>query len=312
MNLPGAAKLGPSLWPDNQALNGILDRVMAKPNVIGAFIGHKQTCGTTTEIPSIVCWVSAKKPLARLPRRGRVPRVIHWTTPHGRRRRIMTDVQVGQPGNEALAPVLGPGDRLLRSNHPAVHAPVSLGAAFQHPEYGPVVSTAGHVILQGVGSATFVAGNEPRVHVRNVGGGSRRTFQAALVKAVRTAHADYALLRPISTTPSNLYRDSFPLRTAGEANEADVGRTFLALTQHGAQRAELKAVEGRVPVAGLLRKRVLITDYVTQGGDSGCALIDLSGRIIGFLIGGALRDGVACSVFMPALPLIANERSTLL
>jgi hypothetical protein len=143
---------------------------------------------------------------------------------------------------------------------------------------------------------------------------SGSTLQASVLKAVCTDIADYALLVPSAAAPcQNLYRDSKPLAPPYVPSPPDLGGTVFVLSPRGVRATTFRGLYGHLPAgnAGMMRG-LIVTNYVTQPGDSGACLVDTSSRVWGLLVGYSIVQGQPYSVFMSAELLLALEKSAFL
>lgn len=306
-----AERFTPSEFPADGNLAELYAEMLAYPNVHGCYIGRKTTRHTQTRVLSLVCCVHDKPARAKLARTDRIPSHVTWPRTRAKHFRIRTDVQVAQHGQtRAVAPVVGPGDELRPS--PAAHSGLAtLGIALKHPTLGRVMTTAGHTFIPN-GSGTHIFGpNAPVLTVSNAGGGtSPATFQAIPLKASRVPQADYALLQPQAES-RNLFRDTLNISGIHFARPEDVGTKLFALTRDEIKPTLLRGVAGTLVFGDLQMTGLLITDDVTEPGDSGCCLVDAGFRVWGLLVGGALIDGVIRSVFASANFVLALENAQL-
>ena len=172
--------------------------LLSRPNVVGCFIGRKRTKGRATRRLSVICAVREKVDLKDLdPKTERVPEEILWLRGKARPGRLPTDIQVlSAPFRPASGEVAGPGDGVFAGTSQA-----TIGIALQHPTLGDVVTTAGHLVLDGAGtSAPNLA-----VQLAVTAGGTQHA--GSVLKAVRSESADYALVRPADLPCENLFAD---------------------------------------------------------------------------------------------------------
>ncbi len=281
------------------------EHLLGNPHVEGCFVGHRREGGRRTREIALVCGVREKRPAGELPRGSLLPGNVGWSRNSREDVQVRTDVQeIGESGFQA-APVAGPGDLLAGvafPQGPARAVVASLGIAIRHPRFGVVVTTAGHAVQGGPGTVTFPAGQRPTVRLQNVGGDGARTDMAGeVVRSVRVEEADYALLLPTDGTPvRNLYHDVDSLAGLHLPDPSDVGKPFFVLKPDGIQPTRVRGVFGVLTIGGFRLRDLVLTDPVTQAGDSGCALIDPSFRVCGMLVGFTTVEGKPHSVFMSA------------
>lgn len=294
--------------PNHSDLTDIYAELLSRPNVEGCFIGRKRTNGRTTGRLSIVCVVREKIADENLdPQKERLPQEVRWGRGKARPGRLSTDVQVlADRFRPAATEVVGPGDRVTAG------APATIGIALGHPIFGNVVTTAGHLLLGGVGEITFAPQQRPPVQLASFPPGGISTGVA--LRAVRSVLADYALVRPDSLPCQNLYADQTPIARPFLPSDQEIGTPLLVLgTTNGIQQTTFKGLHGLLPVGtGGLMQNLLVTEFVTQPGDSGSCLVDLQSRVWGLLVGFSALDGVPCSVFMSAAIPLALEAAVFL
>lgn len=304
---PPTARLKRPILPTSARVHELYsDHLLGKPNVEGCFVGHKRADGRQTREISLVCVVREKQPEHELPRGHLVPDGVGWSRSSREDVRVRTDVQVvSESGFQQGQVVAGPGDVLASVTFPQGPARAivaTLGIAMRHPSFGLVITTAGHAVQGGPGTVTFPEGQRPVVRVQNVrDDGTRTDFAGAVVRSVRVEEADYALLVPTDGTPiRNLYHDVDSLAGLHVPDPSDVGKPFFALKAGGLEPTRVRGVFGVLTIEGFLLRDLILTDPVTQSGDSGCVLIDPSFRACGMLVGFTTVDGKQRSVFMSA------------
>jgi hypothetical protein len=173
----------------------------------------------------------------------------------------------------------------------------------QHPLYGKVVTTAGHLFLDG-----FV--QDERVLLTS----AATAHEAIAVRVQLTPTVDYALLQPISTvTCANQYLDLFPIRSLHHVTTSDVGAALQILTADGRPRSVIcRGVAARATIDGRPMNGLILTDWRTQPGDSGACLVDTTQqqRAWGLLVGRIDTATFSLSVFAPASQPIFQEAAT--
>ena len=301
--------------PPLTELNSALRNVMSRPNVVACFVGERLREGQETGQLAIVCCVTKKVARGELdPRHDLLPRRITWDRTSERSGRLPVDVQIADAeARWAGVPVAGPGDVVDRviDNGAAMERPGTLGMAINHPVFGPVCLTAGHVVAPGThGSFTFPADERPLVHLVNgTNGSGDELFTGRVLKVSLTDTSDYAVVLPENGLLSrNLYRDRFQLAGPFLPLPTDINRDVFVLTRGAIRRTRFRGVLGVFTVGGRPMRNLLITDFDTRAGDSGCCLVDDEMRVWGMLIGQSIVNDRAVSVFMPALePLIQEQ-----
>lgn len=313
--------LGAPAAPTPAALRAIYADLLRLPNVVGCAVGFKRRRGRATKTLAIVCCVTEKVVAKELESAARVPKSLTWGPAGGEPRSMPTDVVVlgthlrqGAPN----AASLGPGDAILGSTT-VTGAPLggtgTVGIAMQHPLYGPVLTTAGHVIGQTtLGTMVYPAGGEPVVTVLDPAGGGG-TLQLRALKAVFTTESDYGLLALESgESAANMYGTQSALGRVYVPSPSDlVGSPSLrVLCAGGVVPVTLYYVDHYAAVGSAPLAHAILTTFATQGGDSGACLVDDANRPWGLLVGQTTLDGTLYSVFTPAyLPLLLESAQML-
>lgn len=240
-----------------------------------------------------------------------IPRRLEWLSTSRRSRSIPTDV-LELPGRftHAAGPIAGPGDLIIAPSEPGGDPPrATIGIALDHPEYGSIVTTAGHLLFdQGqVGTVVYPQGTQPRVALAGQYGEQPYSTGVAL-KTVVNDRADYTLVRPDGEVPrGNVFRDSIEIVDVHWPSPGDLlGRRLSVLGAAGVRSAGFLGYRGVIQAgnAGLMHD-MIITDFVTADGDSGACLIDDEFRAWGLLVGYSVHQGSFYSAFTSALvPLI--------
>lgn len=279
--------------------------LLQHPHVEGCFVGHRHTGGRQTRELSLICGVREKRPPGELPKGTLLPGNVGWSRNSREDVQVRTDVrEIGASGFQA-GPVAGPGDLVAGVTFPQGPARAivaTLGIAIRHPRFGVVITTAGHAVQGGPGIITYPNGQRPKVRVQNVGDdGARSDFSGEVVRSVRVEEADYALILPTDGTPvRNLYHDVESLAGQHLPDPTDVGKPFFVMKSGGLDPTRVRGVFGVLSIEGFRLRDLIITDPVTEAGDSGCVLIDPEFRICGMLVGFTTIDGRPHSVFMSA------------
>ena len=320
--------LAPSLFPTQHGLDELYARLREPCGVAGFFVGRKSTGGKWGRRLAIVCCVKNKVPqkkLKNLASDACIPPSLTWKRTRTAETALPTDVvEIRDAYFQQTAPLVGTGDVLAAAGEDAVSGHATIGIALQHPEFGPVVTTAGHAFIRnGEGSLRFDAG-AAGLRIFNAGQGvGANVFNVRPLKAVINAIVDYALLVPTDPgiTPRNLFEDTFNLTEPQFARPEDIGKRLFALTRRGRMPTTLLGVAGALEIGGVSMQGLLLTDRVTEGGDSGCALVDNKFRVWGLLVGAATvsiasstggQRLVLCSLFAPANFVMAMERAELI
>jgi hypothetical protein len=306
------------LLPTAARTHSLLSELAEHPHVDGCFVGHKRSRGHATRTLAVVCAVREKQPRAKLPKEHLLPRKVEWEVNSRETASVRTDVQeLGESGFQStVAVTAGPGDRIegLSFGGQTQAVVATVGIALKHPRFGPVITTAGHAVQSDPGTVEFDADRRPTVTLRNVAAdGSRTGFSGRLLRSARTLQGDYALIEVDEATPvGNLYHDLNSLGGHHLPQPEDVGQTFFALTSAGVLPARVRGVFGMFTIGDFPMRDLILTDAVTEGGDSGCALVDASFRVAGLLVGFVTIEGERRSVFMSAFWALTLEQSELL
>lgn len=263
-----------------QVLPGLLEAYGA----FGYQLGMKRERGRWLRQPSLV-FLTEKKgaPQARGIGKTTIPKFLTWQDGK-RRHRMPTDViEVAAQIELQAATVFGPGDGAEFRSEVA-----TVGAAVRSPLHGDCLTTAGHLL-----GGSHNVGRQVKVD----SGGLRVVATAAEV--VVSNATDYALLKlPMSSPCANLFRDQIRIGPVFTPTSMDLGTVVHVLDRFGrATPTVCRAVDQRLFGISAGFKGVIVTDPVTQPGQSGGALIDGSNRLWGFVLG-AMPGRF--SVFAPA------------
>jgi hypothetical protein len=286
-----------------RALHAAKIDLFSRPNVVGAYIGKKRRGGRLTDETALVCLVAEKKQPRHLAPHERVPRRMSWAATSRETRSLATDVVVPSPFRTATI-AAGPGDQVTQPR------PGTVGVAVEHPRYGEMITTAGHVFVQPGWTGTFEYDEDkaPVVELANAGP-QAGTITGRLRKVAITETQDYALVKPDGTPCRNAYQDSYVLGDAYEADDGDLGKALFALAAGGSRSTALVGCHATVPIQDHPNVRhAILVQRCTYGGDSGCCLIDGDRRVWGLLVGFNGEN----SVFMSIYDLLGPEQCELL
>lgn len=308
------------LLPTAARTHALLAELAAHPQVDGCFIGHKRKDGRATRTLAVICAVCEKRPRGKVAKEHLLPRSVEWSVNSRETASVRTDVQeLGESGFQSAATATvtaGPGDRIegLSFGGQTQAVVATVGIALQHTRFGAVITTAGHAVQSEPGTVEFDAAQRPTVTLRNVAAdGTRTGFTGRLLRSARIPQGDYALIEVEEATPvGNLYHDLNSLGGLHLPQPEDVGKTFFALTSAGVLPARVRGVFGMFTIGDFPMRDLILTDAVTEGGDSGCALVDESFRVAGLLVGFVTIEGERRSVFMSAFWALTLEQSELL
>jgi hypothetical protein len=267
--------------PSRATLAQLSEELRKLPQVQGWYVGYKKKKGRSLPELSLCVLVPEKRPVRSLSAAERIPKHFTFCPTSKTRRRIRSDV-ISLGGSFVRATVFaGAGDGVVGP------PPGTIGMALSHPQYGPVVTTAGHVFTSGTGVETFEPGQRPVV-LRNAGGEACE-LHGDLLKVVVTDRADYALIRPHDAAAcQNVFQDQVVLGRPYSPSPEDIASApvLYVLTAAGAVATRLQGVDAEITVGpqGIIRN-VILTTRCTQGGDSGACLVDSAKRVWGTLVG---------------------------
>jgi hypothetical protein len=298
---PNKPKTYSRCLPNTAELLEIYKELLEMPNVHFCFVGKKTKKGASTSRTSIVCGVKTKIKRNDIEKKDLVPRHFVWLKHASHPRRILTDV-VEMPLNFQFrqGPIIGPGDTVTAEDGSSA----TVGIAMRHPQFGEVVTTAGHLF-------------SPNDLDQNVTVKSGDAVAAGkLIKRVRNNEVDYALIQMKgSCRILNLFRDRYAVGPTHFPNEEDLNRELRILSPGGGGSIGVtcRGIHGyfRLP-GGPAMSNLIFTEDRTQRGDSGSCLIDESGAVWGLLVGGTCDSGISFSAFMPAYFPLIRERAYLI
>jgi hypothetical protein len=293
--------------PAGAGLRQAYRTLLRRPNVVGCYVGRKVVAGRPTSELSVVACVNEKLPAAELAPAERVPTVLEWYPTSRSRVWVPTDVQTVGRGRMQRTPVAGPGDF---SPYAGGSEPFcTVGVALDHRKYGPVLTTAGHAVQTRPGTVEY--GNAgPALHLWNAGQGG--SFRGQVLKSAITDSADYALVRaPAGVRVANLYQDVYTIAGWHQPDQRDVDTRVFVLSSSGFRETRLLGVKAWLEIEGWPMRDIALTPLVTQGGDSGCALVDSSHHVWGLLVGYVPVGNVACSVFASIHHTLSAENAEL-
>ncbi|HEX9093799.1 MAG TPA: trypsin-like peptidase domain-containing protein [Coriobacteriia bacterium] len=302
-----------------QVLLGARDDLLARPNVVATGVGFKEVDGRRTSELSIVCSVTQKVPIARLAPGDLVPRAVVGVptdvVPTGAFRALAEQAQRVRPApggvsighKDITAGTLGCLVRrdgqvfILSNNHVLANANLaSVGDAILQP--GPydggrmpadLIATLEDFVPIVVGEqesgCAFARGTARFLSdaARLVGSDAR--LRAVTVKAGEN-RVDAAIGRPVSAdaVTSSILGVGAPTGVT----EAQLG---MAVRKSGRSTGLTSGEILQIDVTADVDydgKTARFTDQVmagamSQGGDSGSAIVDVQGRIVGLLFAGS-------------------------
>lgn len=299
------------IHPNQAAIYRAMREMRKVRGVRGCYLGGKVTDGVQTKEVSVICLVEKKKPSSKL--RGSqstVPKQIDCPALVGLgNTRLITDVR---ESNGIVVPASrtsfnGAGDSVSYGNSSA-----TVGMALEHPIYGKVITTAGHLVLgDRTGQVEYQEGGGPSVRLQ-ANDGSGVVIRGELIKAVVSEFADYALIKPLTNKASNYYHDVLGLGSVYQPIRTDLYKRLMLLTSAPTPvNTTLQGVHANLVVGSTDMRNLMLTQYVSHRGDSGCCLVDKSLNIWGTLVGGVEVDGHIYSAFAPAAVPIYYENSEL-
>jgi hypothetical protein len=297
----------PRRLPAGRQLQETIEGMLAWPNVRACFVGRKQVKGKETGRLALVCGVEEKIPEKSLPNHEILPKSLPLHSLRGRTTRIPTDVVPMGGRFDIQATVLGPAD-IINPDRPSFRG--TAGIALRHPTFGDVVTTAGHVVPPGLPSGARV--------IIESGGNS---FPAQVVSVRTDQFSDHALLRPDSPgLLGNFFRDVTPLGPPHIPDpQTDVhARLFILPSMGDVREVQCRGLTASVQTApNIVMNNLILTDFCTEGGDSGACLVDRNWKVWGLLIGvyrgtNETGDSEDFSVFVPAFRVLSLESARFL
>lgn len=263
------------------------------PNIVGCYVGRKHKNGRLTRTVSLVC--IATKKIGAPAAADAIPTSFAWRDPDGTQRRLGTDVTQLVGIQYETGQIAGPGDVVKRSNGEVA----TMGIVIDHPLWGRVVTTAGHLFLNNFmepESVTITCTSVP-----HTGLALRRRL---------TSRSDYALVQIPHVVSDNLYLDQYPLRATYQPTHADIGTGLQVLTSAGAPiNVTCRGISGQFTIDGRPMQDLILTDWRTQPGHSGSCLMDEQQRAWGLLVGRVDLAEYSLSAFAPAHVVLFEENA---
>jgi len=295
---PGKKKILGRKLPNKAELMNIYRELMKKPNMVGCYVGKKMVSGKKGRGLSIVCAVKDKIELKKLKPEEVIPKTVDWLKSSSSPKKLKTDVvKVPEKLERLNGLIIGPGDKIIRLSNNEQGA---IGLALSHPEFGPVVTTAGHVFNGSVG-------NE-KVEIQS----GASTVYGEMVKMDLGPDTDYALIR-VDESPDvkveNLFSDLYAVGPLYMISDRDVGKKMIILTPRGKFPVELLGIHGQFTWDDESMSDLILTSWGTVPGDSGSCLVTESFAVCGLLVG---QSGSDFSVFAPAYIPAYRENSHLI
>lgn len=268
-------------------------RLLAIPGVVGVGLGFRLRGGAPQGEPSLTVYVRRKLPLAELAATGarRIPRSVS----SGNRRLPVDVVELGAIKRQVDAGAsLGPEGGGERGTLGAFAA--DLDAA------DTVALTAMHVTLL----QQFPAGATPAPRFLSPvpGGGPFATLRQGTMTNIDAAKLALDDQQPaVSDLPSiGRIRGWRPITFPG-----DQGTTVRMVGAVSGFQAGF-IVNPIASLPGESLEAAILVNISTQGGDSGSALVDQQGLLLGFLVGEGGPDLNSLRVFTPASLVLATLR----
>ena len=301
-----------------ETASGLLER----ENVVATGIGYKTVDGQKTSTPSIICSVSEKKPESQLTSADRVPSTIAGVptdvvqTGRIRAFQARTDRQRPAPGGvsighfEITAGTLGclvrrGGDTfILSNNHVLANAnEASIGDPILQPgahdggnnpadqiavleEFVPV----GFTLPEIPSDCNFASGVISLLNVGCAAIGSRTRYRIVRPQ-MESNLVDCAIARPLN--PEDVSPEIVDI---GEINDIAEGTLGLAIQKSGRTtgytQGQIDQIDVTVNVqfgAGRIAQFTdqLLAGPMSQGGDSGSAVLDMDRNLVGLLFAGS-------------------------
>jgi hypothetical protein len=258
-------------------------KLLAHPGVVGCGLGFRIREGERLGTPCLTVYVETKLPKDQLPPGARLPKTVR----SGKRRLEVDVVELGGlerqvQGGDSIGPI-PLADR------------GTLGAFARDLAKGDVVAlTAMHVTqLQ-----SFPAQGSVCPDFQNPCPGSKfGKLRAGTMTGIDAAmlELDTPLADPITDLPTiGRIHGWRPTTFPGDQNTPV--RIFGASS--GFQSGTIESPATSIPAASL--DSAILVDIQTQGGDSGCALVDPQGLVLGFLVGRGSSQLNRLAVFTPA------------
>lgn len=295
--------------------------LLGKSNVVATGVGYKVTAGTRTDMLCVVCSVEKKLPLSALEQSDRIPAEVDGLptdvvetgpvrtlqSPTGRFRPAPGGVSIGH--RDITAGTLGcvvlrdGQPHILSNNHVLANSnAASMGDPILQP--GPydggqlqddrIAELSDFVPIEFEGAAPSdcgVAGNVVAVLNKLAGwSGSDVRLQAVSIQA-KANKVDAAIARPLRE--GELSKEILHIGSIAGAGQGELG---MAVNKSGRttglSRGEIQQIDVSVKVqfgAGRVALFVdqLMAGAMSQGGDSGSAVLDDSNRLVGLLFAGS-------------------------
>lgn len=288
--------------PNTAELMEIYREMAKRPNVFGCYIGKKIRAGEKKPGLAVICAVKDKMDKENLGREEMIPRRFDWLKHASSPKKMRTDVvRMSDTLTRQAGPIIGPGDKIVRRANNEV---ASIGIAFLHPQYGPVVTTAGHLFPgDGVNEEVTIESGDSQVNGK-------------MVKKMMTADADCALIQITDSSTSrveNLFRDLHAVGPLHFPSDQDLEKEMVVLTPTGTFDVICKGINGQFAWSnGILMSDLILTTWKTIPGDSGSCLVTKKYAACGLLVGQMASGDTLFSAFSPAYIPVLKEHGQLI
>lgn len=295
-------------FPNDGELKKIYLELMKKPNVWCCFIGRKEIKGEPQPGLSIVCGVHEKFTETNLSQKERIPKSIKCMNFHSSSHSLKTDVIQMSPKLTFHQDTVyfGPGDGIKRIKD---NSRATIGIALNHPDFGPVVTTAGHLFEEGHSD------NNEDVLITS---GSKQVY-GKKVRHINSIDADYALIQINENRwqqSENLFkgREIYRVGPFVSIGKSDLNKIGYILTQTTSRiQTTIKGIHAYCNFGnGIIRTDLILTDPKTNKGDSGACLVTEKYAVSGLLVGQIGISDRAYSAFLPAYIPATREFASLI
>jgi len=288
--------------PNTVELMEIYREMVKRPNVFGCYVGKKISRGEKKPGLAVICAVKDKVDKENLSREEIIPSRFGWLKHASSPQKMRTDVvQMSDTLTRQTGPIIGPGDRIVRKANGEAAA---IGIAFLHPQYGPVVTTAGHLFSgNGVDEDVTIESGDSQVNGK-------------MVKKMMAANTDCALIQITNSSMSgveNLFRDLHAVGPLYFPSDQDLEKEMVVLTPTGAFDVICKGINGQFSWSnGILMNDLILTTWKTIPGDSGSCLVTKKYAACGLLVGQMSSGDTLFSAFVPAYIPVLMEHGQLI
>jgi hypothetical protein len=247
----------------------------------GAFVGYRRRRSRLQRELCLVVMTSNKHSPNKSSQVVPIPDCVSWRD--GRNEfSLPTDVIDTPPEYEhQVGTVFGPGDVTSANGEVA-----SIGAVVKHRTLGLCLTTAGHLFRTGSSSSAQVQSGSSRINCK-------------VIEVKQRGSVDYALLCPTgSGRLDNLFRDDVRIGPVYTPGPQDLRRTvYLLHGDGGIRKTQCTGINGHFNSMMGTYSNLIMTDSISDDGNSGGALVDSNNGLWGFLLG---RLGNRFSFYVPA------------